>query len=140
MYLDGTKLVDEEETNPNEYHDSNESENRAKKRAIAIDKVKSSVAFILPGMSKEEKQIKLELCNKVFNTVSWVEVENLDLDRIENGVELLDCWRRKAERHIIDRKDDGYDGPDYDELKNLISICREEINMPESGGIEEAIK
>lgn len=68
----------------------------AKRRDVALEKIKAMFDQMGFGTTKDEKKLKADLVEKAFGTTSWTEIESMKVDRIESGnVLLMDfktCW------------------------------------------------
>jgi hypothetical protein len=62
-----------------------ESFERKRKREIALEEIQEEIVKLYPSMSKEDKQAKAELVEKLFNTRSWIAVENKPLAELEKA-------------------------------------------------------
>jgi len=66
-----------------------EWDDKRKQREIYLDKIKSEFEKRQLGTGKEDKQLKVLILEKSFNTSSWVEVERYSLERLMTGFNVL---------------------------------------------------
>lgn len=64
-------------------------DDKSTQRKIYLETIESCITYVFPGVSKEEKKVKIEVLNKVFSTTSWKQVEISDLKFLEQGSEIL---------------------------------------------------
>jgi hypothetical protein len=60
-----------------------ESFDRKRRRDIALEEIQAEIVKMFPGMTAEDKKLKAELIEELFETRSWTAVEGRSLEKLE---------------------------------------------------------
>lgn len=105
-----------------------EVEGKKLQRKVALEEIEGILTQLVPGQSKEEKKMKVDILDKLFNTRSWTNIEKTDLKTLQEKVEMLKEFKIKAGKYIKDCNEQG-NSVDYNEVMNLLE---EEMFDPEN--------
>lgn len=60
-----------------------------KQRTIYLEEIQGEIVRVYSSQTKEDKQAKLDLIEKVFETRSWTKVENMNSQKLKEGLEKI---------------------------------------------------
>lgn len=106
-----------------------EYDTKKTERKVALEEIEGILTQLVPGQSKEEKKMKMDLLEKLFNTRSWTSIEKTDLKVLQEKVEMLKEFKINAVNYVKECSSQGIP-VDYAELMKLLEEEMFDVNNP----------
>ena len=112
LLLEGEYRLTQVDETPDKFEDAErEYQKRKTDREIALDKITSTLQQLNLGTSKDDKKLKIDILEKIFDTNSWTEVDKkVSLEILNQGVKILNMFKQSYLDYLNTHIEQGTEG------------------------------